>query len=299
MTAMWSRPIWLPEPLNGFSHDAVDPSAAIHVPPDWADAAERMQRDGVRSALVIGGVDVGKSTLCRFLLHRAKQAGRSAALLDTDVGQKMIGPPACVTLSDARGVRLSFVGTTNPVLGWQRLIDGVRRLADATDADFLLANTSGFLAGPGRRLKAAKIEALRPDLLLAVGGGPDLDAILRDHSQMPFLVLSRSPEARRKTDGERRSARREAFREYFAEASVATFARERLPGGRYPAGLLVGLSDERGTDLGLGILLGYASTAAVEILTPDTARDIRQVTPGSICLGQDFSETRLRLEGGQ
>ena len=43
---------------------------------------------------------------------------------DADLGQKLVGPPACVTL--AQGLTpvptaLSFVGTPDPLRGWQRL----------------------------------------------------------------------------------------------------------------------------------------------------------------------------------
>ncbi len=79
------------------------------------DAAARIGAEQARRAIVIGSVDTGKSTLCRFLLNEAQRAGRSSALLDCDVGQKTVGPPACVTLAEAGSTKLAFVGTTNPL----------------------------------------------------------------------------------------------------------------------------------------------------------------------------------------
>jgi polynucleotide 5'-hydroxyl-kinase GRC3/NOL9 len=197
-------------------------------------------------------------------------------------------------MSDRNGMSLSFVGTTNPVLGWRRLIDGVRRLVGQADADLVVANTSGLLAGPGRRLKAAKIAAIRPDLLIALGHGRDLEAILRDHRGTAILPLPPSPHARRKTDGERRRARRDAFRRYFAEARLQTVERGMLPPAgtvdSLPSGLLLGLSDERGCEQGLGILAG-SSTETVDILTPVAGCGIGRITPGSLRLDEDFRET--------
>jgi polynucleotide 5'-hydroxyl-kinase GRC3/NOL9 len=96
---------------NAHSTDARMPSA-------WLDAARQIIREGVRHVLVLGAVDVGKSTFCRELLRAANGAGKAARLIDSDVGQKMVGPPACVTLgqttSDAELslLELVFVGTT-------------------------------------------------------------------------------------------------------------------------------------------------------------------------------------------
>jgi polynucleotide 5'-hydroxyl-kinase GRC3/NOL9 len=257
-----------------------------------------VHRDARRTILVIGARDTGKSTFCRFLVDAAITAGQSAALLDTDLGQKILGPPACVTMSDPRGLSLAFVGTTNPVLGWRRLIEGTRHLAERTDADRRVVNTSGLLAGPGRRLKAAKIDALRPDLLIALGEEPSLEAIAEARPELPILRLPSSPQARRKTDGERRALRREAFRHYFATGASLNLPRRLLRATEVdaplPSGLLLGLSDERGNDLGLGLLIEDSNGGAMlKILSPVARGGIAQVSPGFLRLDGNFSETSV------
>src|SRR3954447_17169286 len=94
------------------------------VPPGWRAAVAAVTHADVRRVMVIGAADVGKSTFCRILLGAARASGRTAALLDTDVGQKTVGPPACVTASEASGSRLVFVGTTDPVRGRRHVVDG-------------------------------------------------------------------------------------------------------------------------------------------------------------------------------
>jgi polynucleotide 5'-hydroxyl-kinase GRC3/NOL9 len=246
---------------------------------------------------VVGEKDTGKSTFCRFLAEAATRLSRSTALLDTDVGQKLVGPPACVTMDDRQGLSLAFVGSTNPVLGWSRLVEGTRRLAQRTEADCLIVNTSGLLAGPGRSLKAAKIDALRPDLLIAVGEGQSLEAIAPDASVLPSLCVPASPEARRKTDGERRMARREAFRQYFSQSRVLKLGSRALAPchveAPLPARLLVGLSDEPGHDLGLGLLLNRAEGEILEVLSPVVVDGVLWVQPGLLTLGEDFTENHL------
>jgi polynucleotide 5'-hydroxyl-kinase GRC3/NOL9 len=262
----------------------------VHVPDDWAEAAARVIAAGVCRALVLGSADTGKSTFCRFLVGEARRAGRTVALLDADVGQKTVGPPACVTLAEAAGARLAFVGATSPIDGWRRVLDGVRNLASAADAALLIANTSGILVGPGRRLKAAKIAVIRPDLLIALGSGADIELALRDHGGHTAIRLSRSPQARHKTKVERRAARREAFRRYFAGASLRTFDRSALDGGQeYPAGLLLGLGARDG-DIGLGILVGCPTSVTITVLTPVSHANIARLEPGLLCLDRNFRE---------
>src|SRR4051812_33348309 len=265
------------------------------VPPGWRAAVAAITHQDVRRVMVIGAADVGKSTLCRVLLGAARASGRTAAFLDADVGQKTVGPPACVTASEESGSRLVFVGTTDPVRGWHRIVDGTRTLANAVKADLTIVNTNGLLGGPGRSLKADKMAALRPDLLIALGGGSDLERILGDHASVPVLRLAQSPAARHKTKAVRRVARQRAFRSYFGEAPVRAFGRELVPEallGLVQAGVLVGLADAYGTDLGLGIVAESVSPTAFHVLTPVAPDGVHQVTPGSVYMGQGFSEMR-------
>jgi len=265
----------------------------LHIPPEWSAAAEHVHRHDVHRIVVLGARDTGKSTFCRFLTEIAMQSGRSTALLDTDVGQKTVGPPACITMSDAQGLSLAFVGTTNPILGWQHLIQGTHRLVQRTDADLLIVNTSGLLVGPGLRLKAAKIDELQPDLLIALGEDPALAAVVDGRPSLPGLRLPSSPMARRKTDGERRAVRREAFRNYFSGAAILRLASGLVEkadtSAPLPANLLVGLSDPEGNDIGMGLLKGAADDA-IEVLSPVAAGPIARIVPGLLCLDDNYAE---------
>ncbi len=73
----------------------------VQIPPDWDDAAARIANGGLRRVMVLGAADGGKSTFCRFLLDELRARDRRAALLDADIGQKTVSPPACVTLAEA------------------------------------------------------------------------------------------------------------------------------------------------------------------------------------------------------
>ena len=117
----------------------------------------------------------------------------------------------------------------------------------------------------------------------------------------PLLRLPFSPEARRKTDGERRAGRREAFRHYFATASVLHLRRELLETSALdalPAGLVLGLSDDRENDVGLGLLVGDSIGTALEILSPAAGAAIARIRRGSLRLDGNFSETPVSASQG-
>jgi len=284
----------------------------IDVPADWADAARRLAEGRPRRVLVLGPPDAGKSTLCRFLLHEAAAAGRAVALVDADVGQKTVGPPACVTLGrpgEAEAVELAglaFVGTTDPVRGWRHLLAGLGHLTAEARADLLLVNTGGLLAGPGRRLKAAKIGALRPDLLVALGSDPGLEALLDDHAGLQVLRLAPSPRARRKTAAQRRAERQAAFRDYFAGAATWTAAMSELPmegapdpDALPPRRLLVGLIGDDGRDLALGLVADADPAARTLTLLAAAPRErVRGLRRGTLGLDETFREVRPEPSAG-
>ena len=272
----------------------------IEIPQGWAAAADHVLSGNGR-VLVLGPRDAGKSTFCRYVMDCAVAAGRSAALLDADTGQKTVGPPACVTLGrpvngDLTLDALVFVGTTNPVRGWHGIVAGIGRLAAEAAADVLLVNTGGLLAGPGRRLKAAKIEALNPDLLIAIGRDPGLDRVFADHPGLPVLRLAPSRRARRKAEGERRATREQAFRDYFAGARAWSVAARDLviegaPAGALPERLLVGLADEAGRDLALGIV-SRIEAGRLTVSTPVERNRVRLLRCGALLLDEAFREIR-------
>jgi polynucleotide 5'-hydroxyl-kinase GRC3/NOL9 len=253
--------------------------------------------------VLLGASDAGKSSLCHLLLEHLARTGQGVAVLDADPAQKLVGPPACVTLgrrarSGALSLQsLAFVGTLNPLQGWRRLVAGTGRLAVEAGANLLLVNTSGLLAGAGRRLKAAKIAAVRPDLLVALGTDPPLLDVLADHRAIPTLRLTRALAARRKTEGERRALRRSAFRAYFEGVPVWPLALDGLcVEGEAPLGprRLVALADAAGNDLALGIVLGGEAAGSVLVRAPRPERPVAALRSAALRLDEDCNTLPAR-----
>lgn len=187
----------------------------------WRTALGRLTDERARRVMVIGGVDVGKSSFVTALLRQWEGAGERPMLLDADPGQKMVGPPGTVTLGvfdngSPRLAALRFVGTTSAgTIG--ALADAAGKLTGLAGDRPLTVNSSGFVRGPGAALKLAKIRAVRPDVVVAIGPPADLRPILA-RAGVPSLSIEASPLARRKTASARAAARRAAFAAHLASA---------------------------------------------------------------------------------
>lgn len=200
----------------------------IHIPRAWGEAAETILAERPPTILVLGGGDVGKSTFCRFLISELIKAGQRVAFVDADVGQKDLGPPATVTLGYPDGPEtletaapagFYFVGSTGPSGRFLPLVVGTARLVSTADASFVVVATTGFIEGAGRVLKAYKIEALRPDLIVAIERRCELEAILAPFRHGRIMRIRPSRKARPKDRWDRDMARERAFGAYFEKAS--------------------------------------------------------------------------------
>ncbi|MBM3223362.1 MAG: hypothetical protein FJZ47_06135 [Candidatus Tectomicrobia bacterium] len=208
-------------------------AALLDIPPLWARSAEQILQQQWRKVFILGAADCGKSTYCRFLVQRCLEAGRRVAVLDTDIGQKEIGPPATLTLGYPQAVQpltqvppaaWYFVGTTTPVGHLLPMTLGVRQLLEVARASCIIINTTGLVSGPGRILKSYKIEAVQPDIIVALEYGRELRSLLRAYRHYRIVYLPVSKAATSKSIGERRAVRERAFAAYFAAAPTVELA---------------------------------------------------------------------------
>src|SRR4051812_11475586 len=182
------------------------------IPKDWQRLADSLVRSQWQRVVVLGAADRGKSTFCRFLGQQLVDAGIGVSLLNADPGQKMLGPPACVTAGHFGGSgrfsrpMLYFVGGTDPARRIGSIIAGAARLAYAV-SDRLLVNTSGLVDGSGYSLKRLKIDALCPDHIVAIARGSELDALLAPLPPVRVHRLAPSPAAHGKSASARAAAR--------------------------------------------------------------------------------------------
>ena len=198
---------------------------------EWREAAE-LFADSPGRAVVIGAVDTGKTTFCAELLRSAAEGGGTAALIDCDVGQSTLGPPATIGAKvfaakseigpDLFAPFLWFVGATSPE---NRIIQAVAgasaaaRWIEESGRCPIVVDTTGLVGGDkARRLKACKIEAVKADVVFGLQRQGEIEHILSPleaqslkviRVECPPGVVCRSADARRRYRAER-------LRDYFA-----------------------------------------------------------------------------------
>jgi polynucleotide 5'-kinase involved in rRNA processing len=225
----------------------------LDLPPDWEEALARAA--AAKRVAVIGPVDSGKSAFVAALAA----GGPDRRIIDLDPGQKMLGPPGTASLGrlipDRRVDRIVFLGSTS-VGSFRALAAAAADLAGRARPGFV-ANTSGYVSGPGAALQSMTLDSLRPDLVVAIAPPAGLEALL---ARWPGVRLGRSPHARTKTPGMRRAVRHAAFAEAMAGAAEQRFdetAWEPAPprpatGSERP---VCAIADAQGEDRAIGILL--------------------------------------------
>lgn len=202
--------------------------------PEWDETLAAIVGAG-GTTLVLGGIDVGKTTFTRLLVNRAIAAGRRVAVLDADPGQSEIGPPACAGLafadvsvaglSELTPHALAFIGSLSPAPRLPEHITAVRRLADLAPDRLLVVDTSGYLHGPGaRRMLQSEFDLLSPNNVVGLQRSDELAAILAPMRKragcriytpkIATAIVSKPPSLRT----HRREAR---FAHYFRDAEQA------------------------------------------------------------------------------
>lgn len=275
----------------------------------------------IRTAVLLGGLDSGKTTLARAMLERALAAGRPSAYLDADVGQKTVGPPATVTMKLLRtpddlssptlvdADSMSFVGSTTPEGHLLSVVTSVARLyrrARETGADFVVVDTSGLVSGIyGQILKYHKIEMLEPDLVVGLQRGEELQPLLGVIQRFfgaDVVPLPLVPGVRSTTVEQRAENREAAMRRYFSgelhrwrvKPTVFMPALPPLFDLSNLDRLLVGLSDGAGGYLGIGHLEYAADEGVLRLISP-VAEGPKALRLGAVRLEEGYRAKRVDL----
>jgi polynucleotide 5'-hydroxyl-kinase GRC3/NOL9 len=274
-----------------------------------------------RTVLLVGGLDTGKSTLSRMLLRAGVDAGRPSAFVDADVGQKTVGPPATISLKAVRSVAdlepdalatadaLSFVGSTSPQGHLLPVVTGVVALAQrARDggSDLVVVDSGGLVSGiSGQILKYHKVEMLRPDLVVGLQRGEELQPLLgviQRFFSTEVVSLGVHPDVMPTSVEQRAENREAAMRRYFSAELhrwrvKPTVFMPALPPMFNLANLdrmLVGLSDGDGGYLGIGYLEHGTEDGVLRLISP-VAEGPKALRLGSVRLEESYRAKRVDL----
>lgn len=216
----------------------------LHLPDEWQSHIDDITSSpGI--VVVVGDVDVGKSTFCCLLANKGFEAGISTAVVDGDMGQSEIGPPTTIglglvvspiqMLGDLDPKALFFVGSTSPVGHLLAAATGAKRLAEKAQAlgrRMIIVDTTGFVRGAiARKLKTHKIELLRPRHIVALQKAGEAEHFLRFFDTWEDCTvhrLSPSPDVRPKSQLLRNQRRAVRFHEYFQSGEAHDLTLDKL-----------------------------------------------------------------------
>lgn len=257
----------------------------------WAErtAQQVLDRDTLQrgTCLLLGGVDTGKTTLAVALAKRLS-ARQPVGIIDADIGQSHLGPPTTVgwtvisnppiDLSQLTATGISFVGDITPVRHLLQLTagiaQGVQQLSKVSDV--IIIDTPGFIRGPAAAALWWTVhQILNPALILAVQRGDALADILvglgpfgcrLEQIQCPLDIPVKSAP-------ERRRHRLIQFTKYFRDSclydinvnEVAVQSSRRLSRESLLS-RLVGLRDENGADIAVGVVTGLQQDGDIVVV---------------------------------
>lgn len=268
---------------------------------DWADeTAQQLLSQGLLKTgvcLILGGTDTGKTSLAAALAKRAA-ASRPVGIIDADIGQSHIGPPATVgwaivdspevEMSSLAGAGISFVGDVTPVghlLQLTAAITGcVQQVSEATK--LVIIDTPGFISGSAAKALWWTVQRiLQPELILAVESEDELNDIIAGSRSFEGRVerIKSPKEIAKKSPASRRSYRRRQFRKYFEVSYVYDI---NLSEVAVQSGMnlnrsgfvkrLVGLRDSRGRDIAMGVIADWRQAKGIAVIRAPEI-DVRQV----------------------
>jgi polynucleotide 5'-kinase involved in rRNA processing len=278
-------------------------------------------RGGV--VVLLGGLDSGKTTLGRLIGRVAITLGKTVAFVDSDVSQSTVGPPSTIGLKFCRTAEdfsyermfeadvLHFVGAIAPQGHLISLLSGTAMLvrqAQEAGADLTILDTSGLVSGIyGQQLKYHKLELVRPEVVIALQRGEELApliGIVQRFFAAEVHALAVDPDVEATSVDQRAENREESMRRYFREPLQRWRVRPTVFMPTLPAlfeprelhHLLVGLSDGKGSCLGIGYLEHSPADDLLRLVSP-SAEAPKALRLGSLRLEDGFHLRRVDLGG--
>jgi polynucleotide 5'-kinase involved in rRNA processing len=223
------------------------------------------------------------------------------------VGQTHLGPPTTIgmklykeppdRLDTLQPDYMRFIGAPSPVGHISEVVHGTKWLSDNArheGAEGVIINTSGLILGPaGAELKLSKVDVVAPEYVLALQESSEIESLLMDITRRSPVSITRLPvsdDARNRSLEVRRRLREEKYRVYFKDAKTMELPvslvdlsryghdRERKIASNKEENMLLGLCDQEGCALALGILQKWdLKDESIDILTPLAAADSKKV----------------------
>ncbi len=207
------------------------PQSGEEVIDRWVAEADDLLRRDCHTVIVLGPVDSGKSSFTALMANRALLYGYTVGVVDADVGQADVGPPACVSatpvsnfilwLRELRPKYMRFVGSITPQKAEERIVAGVvdltLRLRYNDGVKVIVVDTDGWIQGINSiEYKAEMARYINSDAVIVVGDEKLYGMVKRVFAGLKCGVrFIPTPAVKKERDrGDRRQLRREAYRRF-------------------------------------------------------------------------------------
>jgi len=166
------------------------PSSTI--PESWTRVVKDVSTHRLSPVIVLGATDRGKNTFCIYLSNTILKEGGSVALIDGDVGQGDIGPPAGVSMAlipcpifdlfTLKPEAAVFIGSTTPSGVQHRILEALSTLqeeAEKRGPSLTLINTDGWLLGDDAvEYKLRMLSSILPQAVVGIQLEGELEPVL-------------------------------------------------------------------------------------------------------------------------
>jgi polynucleotide 5'-hydroxyl-kinase GRC3/NOL9 len=188
----------------------------------WKDIVQTILFDIriLRTVLIIGKTDTGKSTFAAYLINEALKKGLRPAIIDADIGQGDLAPPNAVggavintpviDLRDVNPHLTEFVGSITPTGFEEPMIEAIKKILREARilSNVCIINTDG-----GINYKIRMAEEIKPDVIVCLGQYSIFQIFRRNFLSSLFLY-GRSPINTVKSKIDRKQRRLSQFSRY-------------------------------------------------------------------------------------
>ena len=202
------------------------------VPRSWKDIVDSLETIHQGIMMIIGPADVGKSTLCTYVMNELLNRGINVRVIDADVGQADIGPPTTIAssipniptpvLSGLIPDRMFFVGHTSPGAVASKIFYGIKRMLHYESNMLTLINTDGWILDSEAVVyKNLLISMVRPDIVIGIGPENSLRPLL-DTTKSHWILAETSRAILPRTRSDRREIRKSGYRRFLDGSAIHT-----------------------------------------------------------------------------
>ena len=208
------------------------------IPESWTRVVEEASAHRSSPIMVLGATDRGKNTFCIYLSNTILKEGGSVTLIDGDVGQGDIGPPAGVSMAlvnyplfdlfSLKPERAVFIGSTTPAGVQDRVLKAISALRGEAEekGPSLIINTDGWVLGDDAiEYKLRILLSIRPQAVVGIQLDGELEPILSAAEAKGHRIFRVEPSgaARARDRDVRRGLREQCYRKYLSGAVLRKF----------------------------------------------------------------------------